>query len=648
VADDLYANSDPVFRAVVQHWVAKLEHARSHKKRVFQEDADECASFFNGPRSWDELMGGRGGMTMSDVMPNPIFKMSVNKAFELVTLFGPALYYQNPVRTVTPRSPLELPMEFFPDPYVAQAIYQQQQQQLLVDSLRSTVVEKYLNWTPIEGNLAGASRQAIEEALIKGRGCLWTELTTPPGTQFRVITSRFDSVDNLLVDPDADCLENATWIAVRCVHPVWQVERDYGLKPGALRGNMESQAIQVEVNRDEDAQYDRKRGLTNDLLVYWKVYSKMGIGGRLTGMPRKMRGPLEMFGDYCYLVIARDVPFLLNLPPALMARRDPEAAAEILDRVAWPTPFWAHGGWPVSCLDFHKVANTPWPMSHLKAGLGELKFLNWAMSFIAGKIKNTSRDFIAMAKEAGEEIKTAIIEGRDETILELEADHKDIRELIQFLQHPPMNADIWQVIAAIEENFDKRVGLNELMYGNQGATQIRSAQEAQIRNSNTSVRPDDMGKVVEAWMSEVAAKEAVAARYHLGTDDIAPVMGDLAGQVWDAYVATQDLNTVTRQLDYRIEAGSTKKPNKDTQVGQMTEALQLLLPVFQAYAQMTGDTLPLNNLVADWAKSRDLNPARYQLQYAMAAAPPTAGGGEQFGAPQGGDGEQFGTPAPAA
>jgi hypothetical protein len=186
------------------------------------------------------------------------------------------------------------------------------------------------------------------------------------------------------------------------------------------------------------------------------------------------------------------------------------------------------------------------------------------------------------------------------------------------------------------------------MYGSQGATQIRSAQEAQIRSANTNVRPDDMTKQVEAWMSEVALKEAVCARYHLGTNDIAPVMGPLAGQVWDGYVASQDLNTVTRQLDYRIEAGSTKKPNKDTQVSQMTEGMQLLLPVFQAYAQMTGDTMPLNNLVSDWAKSRDLNPARYQLQYGMAAPPAPAGGGEQFGEAQGGAGEQFGTPAPAA
>jgi hypothetical protein len=196
---------------------------------------------------------------------------------------------------------------------------------------------------------------------------------------------------------------------------------------------MESQAIQAEIAANEDAQFDRKRGLTNDLLVYWKIYSKMGIGGRLTGLPRRMRGPLEMFGDYTYMVVAKDVPFLLNLPPDVTEKAgsgDGGVATEVLDRVAWPTPFWSHGGWPVTCLDFHQVPNSPWPMAHLRAGLGELKFLNWAMSFIAGKIRNTCRDFIAVKKEAGEEIKTAILEGKDETILELEADHDDISKLV--------------------------------------------------------------------------------------------------------------------------------------------------------------------------------------------------------------------------
>lgn len=616
-------DDDHVLKAVVQHWINKLEAAKKHKRRNFSDYADECRSFFNGPKNWDELMGGlRNGMGGGDD-PGPAFKMTVNKAFEFVTLFGPSLYYQNPVRTVNPRVPVDVPPEFFADPYEFQAIQVQGQARLLTDNLRAALLGAYLNWTPTENKLDIESRKAIDEALLTGAGCLWTELLTPPGTDWRVVGSSFGSIEELLIDPDANGLDDAKWIARRCIHPTWQVERDFGLKTGSVKGNMESQAVQTEIGGSEDGRYDRARGLTNDLLTYWRVYSKMGIGGRLSGVPRKFRGPLEIFGDYVFLAIARDIPYPLNLPPALQEKASSDAMPpeEVFEAVEWPTPYWADGGWPVSMLGFHAVPDCPWPVAHLKAGMGELKFLNWAMSFIAGKVKNTCRDFVAVLREAAEDLKTKVLEGEDLTLLEIDPQHKTIQEVVQFLQTPPMNGDIWKVIAAVEENFDKRVGLSELMYGGGGETQIRSAEEANLRSTSANVRPDDMAKQVEAWMTEVARKEAIACRYHLIGTDIEPVMGQVASMAWETYVGTQDTNEATRGLEYRIEAGSTRKPNKDGQVARMNEAITAIAPIFEAYAQTTGDLQPINNLIADWAKSRDLDPARFQMR--LAPPPPT-------------------------
>ena len=57
----------------------------------------------------------------------------------------------------------------------------------------------------------------------------------------------------------------------------------------------------------------------------------------------------------------------------------------------------------------------------------------------------------------------------------------------------------------------------------------------------------------------------------------------------------------------------------------MNEAFTSLAPVLQAYAQQTMDMHPLNNLLADYAKCRDLDPARYQLRAPMPPpAPPQA------------------------
>jgi hypothetical protein len=62
-----------------------------------------------------------------------------------------------------------------------------------------------------------------------------------------------------------------------------------------------------------------------------------------------------MFGDFCYLEVAENTPFLLNLSPDKCS--DPSFSANpqaIFDSVAWPTPYWADDEWPVTELDFHK------------------------------------------------------------------------------------------------------------------------------------------------------------------------------------------------------------------------------------------------------------------------------------------------------
>jgi hypothetical protein len=627
---DLYLPSeiDPTLTQLAKQWSARIEQARQHKEFVFGANAREMMQYYSGPRSWDELMGKHN--TDEEVWQDTQFKMHVNKAYEFVSLFGPALYYDNPVRTVKPRAPLQVPGNFFQNPVEFQAIAQQEQIRVAIDGMRSVLLEGYLNWTPHEFKLEKESRLAIDESLIKGRGLLWTELVQSPDGGQRSITSRWGSVDELLIDPDAPSLDKAKWIARSIVHPVWQVERDYGLRRGSLKGNLESMSIQGDILSDPDLQYDRKRGITNDLMRYYLVYSKMGIGARLPGMDPSWRGPLDdLFGDYCFLVIGPSVAFPLNLHPDLC--NDPNRFQDVKRSAQWPIPLWAGRGdwWPCTALDFHSMFNSPWPMPCLLAAKGEMRFLNWVMSFLAGHIRNTTRDFIAIKKSLPEELKATLLGGKDLELIEIDHEHGLIGECVQFLQHPQANGDVWEFIEKVERNFDKRVGLNELLYGGSaGDTQPRSAAESNIKNESSQIRPEDMATVVERWQSDIAAKEAAAARYCLTSLDIYQPLGMMAASQWDTYVFTADMATAYHQLDYRIEAGSTRRPNKDFEVRQMTDALQNLAPILQTYAQTTGDLSPLNNLLADYARSRDLDANRYQLRMAPLAPllPPSAPG----------------------
>lgn len=607
-------------QAVVGMWISKIQEGLLFKGRRFQRDADEGMRFFTGPYEW--LYGAETRRTDrhfrqtfddedDSEVPPPKFQMTVNKVAELVQLFGPVLYHKNPTRQVNPREyPLpdnDLLAAFGATPQTQMfltQLYQQGQQAQATDRARAAMLEFYLNYTPNALDLKTESRWAIDEALIKGMGCLWTEVYTPPGGGGKMVGSFYDSVDNLIIDPDMPTLRHAKWICRRRCEAVWEVERKFGYPAGYLKANLESMNRQAEVLSHPDGNYLRATGQTNDLLTYWEVYSKTGIGGRLAGIDRAVTQPLEMFGDFCYLAIVPGLPHPLNVPPQVWDLPPDQAAQQVMQRVQWPTPFWADDSWPFVSIAFHDIPTDPWPMSHLAPGMGELKFLNWAYSFIAGKIRISSRDFIAVLEEASAEITETILRGADYELMKIKGSHgKTIDQVVQFLQHPGFNADIWRVIEAIAEQFDKRVGLNELMYGMSGR-QDRSATESQTKREQMNVRPDEMANRVEDAMSLIARQEAIAIRWHLNGQDVAPVVGPVGSAMWDKFITPSNPAELLYQLEYRIEAGSVRKPNRDREAANIRDATQMLMPFYQNLA-MQGLVGPFNQLLELWCKSAD-------------------------------------------
>jgi hypothetical protein len=604
---------DNPLQPVVSHWLSQIQQGLEVKKKRFGRDAEEAMRFLVGPYDWMYGESGAGSFRSdSGDAPDPKFKMTLNKVSELVQLFGPSLYSRNPNRKVTPRSVVEMPPELFgslaQDPAFMQdyqQITQAASDERRKDTIQAQLLERYLNYTPTALDLKTEARWAIDEALIKGMGLLYTQVYTSPASPTKMVGSFYDSVDNLVIDPDMLSLRDAKWCAQRVTMPVWEAERMYGYAPGTLRGNGMSLGTTAQASSNAADDYRRRTGQTNDLLVCWKVYSKMGVGGRLKGIAAHLAEPLEQYGDFCLIVVCDSVPYPLNVRPEMM---DAPGALDLIKKaLQWESPFWADGGWPFTPIKFHDIPNDVWPMSHIAPGFGELKFLNWLYSFIAGKISVTCRDFIAMRKGTNEEVKSAILSGQDLTLLEIDTEHAGtIDQVVQFLQHPQFNGDIWKVADAMMELFEKRVGLIELMYGQTGSS-MRSAQEAEQKSKQMNIRPDDMANTVEDAMGEMARKEGLAARWHLTPEDMLPVLGPQGAQFWATFIYTADPSEILHQLEYRVEAGSSRKPNRDRDTSNMTAAMQnLFQPLFQT-CTATGNFDPVNALVRAWGKTMDLN-----------------------------------------
>lgn len=621
---------DSPFKKIRAQWLAKMKAAREQKK-TFTEDAEESMRFFCGP--YDFLYGLKEGVPGSGSFifsgesgtPRPSIAMTINKVAEAVQIFGPSLYHRNPIRKVSPRVLPMIPMEAMGDvgdPMVQQQfqmLSQQVNQQRGQDRTRAALLQWYQDYTPLATDLKTESRQAIDEAIIKGMGLLWTELWTPPASQVRIACSVYDTVDNLLIDCDMEARKKAKWVARICTIPVWEFESKYGLPPGTVKGSAESFGTREFIDQQGgEGEMKRRQGKTNDLITYYEVYSKMGLGPLMSGLDWDDDSKsMDRFGQYVYLVVCKELDYPANLPPAIW--QDDNAMAQA---VQWSAPYWMDDAWPYAELVFHDVPKQTWPMNHFKPAMGELKFLNWAYSFLASRMKKASRDIIVAAKSMGDEMKRVILSGEDMELVQLEKNHGTIKEIVEVLSFPPVNGDMFKVIELVTHLFEQRTGLSELMYG-ETSHAYRSAAEADAKQSQLKIRPDDMANKVEDWMTQAARQEALAARWHLEPErDILPIMGQIGAMWWGQFITPTDPAEIMHQLEYRIEAGSAKKPNLEKQAADADAAMQQLFqPMFQI-AMEHGEVGPCNALITVWAESHQWDASKFLIPQPPPPPPP--------------------------
>ena len=151
----------------------------------------------------------------------------------------------------------------------------------------------------------------------------------------------------------------------------------------------------------------------------------------------------------------------------------------------WPIPFWAEpNGWPFTLLAWHGKPGYSWPISLIRPGISELRFINWAMSFLATRIATSSQVLIGVAKSADPDLKAKILdkaEGGFKIVEISEAIGRSVNDVISVFQLPGVTQDMYQIISEVTQLFDRRVGLTELIYGMSRAS-FRSAAEAAVKS----------------------------------------------------------------------------------------------------------------------------------------------------------------------
>lgn len=223
----------------------------------------------------------------------------------------------------------------------------------------------------------------------------------------------------------------------------------------------------------------KKKDTTNQLVTYYKIWSKTGMGDRLKDAPKDNKGVFDALGRYCFLVICEGVPYPLNVPSDVMQEEVDEQTglpASLFTRVAWPIPFYAEpNGWPFTMLAFHRKPGYAWPISHIRPAIGELRLLNWCFSFLATRIATSCETVVAVQKAADQTIKDQLLapsEGGFKIIELSELLGRRVEDIVSVFQMPQVTKDLWDIISAILDQFAQRTGLSELVYGYTRAVQV--------------------------------------------------------------------------------------------------------------------------------------------------------------------------------
>lgn len=604
-------------RRIVDAWSGRLEACRVHKK-PWQDVADECEMFYSAACGflWDPKFRARfwGNRDI-----DPTFRITIARPFEVVAMFGPSLYWDNPVRSATPEDFIQVPPQLFGDlqndPMAMQA-YQQEmtayQQETLQRQMAAVLQEKILNKTPSLLNLHKHSRKGCVDLLLTGRGILETQAYRHPGSNKRLVGSFYLNPAAHYVDPDCEDADEALFHVVECRKEYWEVEREFGLyPPGILRD-----AASAETGNKQGALFgefgpvaanQQQTGQSRDRVTYYKVYSRKGVGLRdmdWSSQNAYMATLEQLVGDNCYLAFIPGIPWLLNCPDWAFQR---ETAEQIKQRFAWPIPFWTEAKFPFSFADAYPRKREdgrtgyPYPMSLLAPGLGELKAINVLVCSLLYGVWMDSRTIVAVLETAREEVKKALTSATDWAIIDLEQLNDDVNKIIQYVQRQGSNPDLWKIIAMLAENLDRRWGLSDLLYGQQGSATPRNAADVNARQANGSIRPQDLSQRVANWQREAAVKEAYGLWYVCQPQDLTDILGNSGAAMWNKFVKQAPGERVIRQIDYRLEATSMQRPDLMRDGENLRNFMNSFSGPIQVMLQ-AGQVEPINGLIRLFGK----------------------------------------------
>jgi hypothetical protein len=594
---------------IVSQWYARFTSAQKEKER-FSVMAKLCRQFLGSSAKamWEDAFR----KEFYPAVAQPQFMVSLNKAFELVAIIGPSLYWQSPTREVKSTDipdQTQLAQLFgITDRDMLEQIQQMQGQKTTEREMRNSLASLVLEYIGREhpGGTKIDNELIIQDALVTGRGCGWTETYTNRSTGEPMVGTFYDPVDNLLIDPDAKdpALRDVKWMARKHVEPVWVVERRFGYPPGYLQGR--GTHVSSEYASRMEVEVHKGNTMYQDQIEWYEVWSCGGIGARVTGINATMGQALDQLtGDYCYLCVTRNLMHPLNLPPALVSQGN---ADQIREALKWRTSrygsvfeLWRDRKWPVQLLDFYPVTGSCWPMAVLGPGIGSLLAMNILLVSHLTMSWDRRRDIIAVNGAYAEDVEAAIKGENNPAVIKINAaSQMSITDIVAFVQRPEVQGNLLEWIQYLDNQFQMATGLDDIHYG-VSQKQARVSADVNAKQSAANVRPDKMATDVHQFVVNTSTKELWLAAQYIKGQQLRSLVGDWGAMAWDTLLGSMDIDTLFHEMEVWIEATDLRRPNRDKDMADLERIAPFYIPAVQTYAQLTGDEKPFNAFLNKFA-----------------------------------------------
>lgn len=673
-------------------WCEKIQLSAKKKWNDFGVYAADCWRFYAGP-DHAFLYASDDKIALSEwALPSGSPRVTVNKCFQMVNVYQPFMHHRNPTRMMTnrrPEMPPELKLLLVPPEMIQQVANQHVMQQMAqaqmngmpvqpgmipppdpatIASLifppdqsaqyaevRKILMESVLNYTPNEFDLQIESLYGLTESLVTGRGVYWCEMVDGPSGPMPG-TSHVP-VEQFFVDPDFNRPKDWTWAARERLMPKYKFAQLWGIPEDELQGGYDESHHRQATIQIEGRENQRKNdGQTHDLIRYWEIYSRCGLGQYLQGADEDLRDTISGVGDAVYLVVTDSYPEPVNFRSDLLKGLEGPARQEAMNNIGmglqWPSPFWrdATHPWPFALCDFHFQNSSPWPVSPMRPALGCQKIIDWIWSHVAAKIKKSGQTKWLYRDDMDPETLDKMSSLIDHEWIPIRLrNNETMRDVVMQMEVQPMNRDLFEVAQYFEHIFELITGVSALLSTGESSRQMRSSYEAQLKEKLTQSRPEAMADTYENTQSRAARNEAIMLR-RMQPQEIAPFFHedynpqpqmDATGQMvsppqigemtqlWSLAVHEPDDAKNVSETDFRIEAGSMRKPNIGEALAGLNESMQALLqPLMLAY-QQTGNPSEINKLLAEYSKRALPTMPAIQLPPLPMQPPPESGDDKQ-------------------